>query len=176
MFLSLDDPDTVFVWLYSLLDGFNQQTNLSLYTERFSNNQVVPFSDIELFATAIFPVLMGYSEKKQGYRYVYRHYRHWFPSLPTYEAWNRRLNQSVDAWQYLYSLVLRQFAPPQPVHEFVVDTLPISVCQAQHSRKTTAAQPFVSKGYCKAKKKYYVGAKVQLLAGFQAPGLPTLGG
>lgn len=173
MFLSLNDPDTLLVWLYTVLDAFFGQTELPFYTDRFSNNQVVPFSDAELFTTAIFPVLMGYSEKKLGYHYLCRHYRQWFPLLPTYEAWNRRLNRNVEAWQYLYTLVLLKFAPPQRVHEFVVDTLPITVCQAQHAAKSKAAQPFVSKGYCRAKKKYYVGVKVQLLAGFEGPGLPT---
>lgn len=40
------------------------------------------------------------------------------------------------------------------------------------SRNAKAAQPFVSKGYCATKKKYYVGAKLQIVAQARAHKLP----
>lgn len=176
MQLSLDDPDTILVWLYSLIDSFFTQTELPLYTERFSNNKRPYFTDAELFTTAIFPILMGYTEKKLGYRYLRRHYHSWFRALPGYEVWNRRLNREPEALHYVYNLILQQLAPTYRIQEFVIDTLPVVVCQAQHSAHSRAAQPFVTKGYCKAKKKYYIGAKIQLLAGFLFDGLPIPAG
>jgi hypothetical protein len=176
MQLSLDDPDTLLVWLYNLIDSFFAQTELPFYTERFSNNKRPYFTDAELFTTAIFPILMGYTEKKLGHRYLRRHYRDWFPALPVYEVWNRRLNREPEALHYVYNLILRYLAPPYRIQEFVIDTLPVVVCQAQHSAHSRAAKPFVTLGYCKAKKKYYTGAKIELLAGFRGDGLPIPGG
>jgi len=46
----------------------------------------------------------------------------------------------------------------------MIDTAPIEVCQPQHSQRSKAAKPFVSKGYCAAKKKYYIGVKLQIIA------------
>lgn len=176
MQLSLDDPDTLLVWLYSLIDSFFAQTELPLYTERFSNNRCPPLTDAELFTTALFPILMGYTDQKLGHRYLRRHYRSWFRALPVYEVWNRRLNREPEALHYVYNLILRYLAPLYRIQEFVIDTLPVVVCQAQHSAHARAAQPFVTKGYCQAKKKYYLGAKIELLAGFQDDGLPVPGG
>jgi len=175
MQLSLDDPDGILIWLYDKLDQLFAQTELPLYTERFSNNAVPDFTDAELFTTAIFPILMGYPIKKDGHRYVRRHYHRWFPKLPTYEVWNRRLNHEHEALAYLFHVMLKSFAAHLG-HQFIVDTFPVSVCQAQHASGSRAAQPFVSKGYCAAKKKYYIGAKVEILAAPRPGQLPMLGG
>ena len=176
MQLSQDDSDTILVWLYLLMEKFFAQTELSLYTERFSNNRLPYFTDAELYTSAIFPILMNYTNKKHGYRYLRRHYRPWFPALPSYEVWNRRLNRDPEALHYIYSLVLRYLAPSQRAHQFAIDTLPVAVCQEQHASRSKAAQPFASKGYCAAKKRYYIGAKVQLLAGYRDQGLPLPAG
>ena len=117
-------------------------------------------------------MLMGYHRKKDGYRYLCRHYQAWFPQLPTYEVWNRRLNRDHQALAYVFNLILRRFAP-QFAGEFVVDTFPVVVCQAQHAYRSRAAQPFVSKGYCAAKKKYYIGAKVEIVTARRPGQLPV---
>jgi len=172
---TLDDPDAVLIWLYMTIEQFFAQTELPLYTERFSNNALPYFTDAELFTTAIFPILMGYSRKKDGYRYLRRHYLAWFPQMPTYEVWNRRINRDHEALAYLFNLILRT-SQPRVMREFVVDTFPVVVCQAQHSSHARAAKPFVSKGYCAAKKKYYVGAKVEIVVARRPGQLPMLAG
>lgn len=171
MQLTRSKPDELLIWLYLTLENYFAQTELPLYTERFSNNRLPYLTDAELFTTAIFPMLMGYSIRKEGYRYLCRYYLSWFPALPTYEAWNRRLNRDHEALAYLFNLILRRFAPPVG-GEFVVDTFPVVVCQAQHSYRSRAAKPFVSKGYCAAKKKYYIGAKVEIVTALRLGRLP----
>lgn len=54
----------------------------------------------------------------------------------------------------------------------MIDTAPIEVCQAHHAYHAKAARPFVSKGYCAAKKKYYIGAKLQIVAQARTQPLP----
>jgi len=171
MQLTRNKPDELLIWLYVTIESFLAQTELALYIERFSNNRLPYLTDAELLTSAIFPMLMGYPIRKEGYRYVCRHYRSWFPALPTYEVWNRRLNRDHEALAYLFNLILRRFAP-QVAGEFVVDTFPVVVCQAHHSYRSRAAKPFVSKGYCAAKKKYYIGAKVEIVTALRAGHLP----
>ena len=55
----------------------------------------------------------------------------------------------------------------------LIDTEPVEVCQPQHSHQTKAAQPFAQKGYCAAKRKYYVGAKLQIVAHARVNKLPV---
>jgi len=86
-----------------------------------------------------------------------------------------RLNREHEALAYLFHVILKSFAAHLG-HQFIVDTFPISVCQAQHASGSRAAQPFVSKGYCAAKKKYYIGAKVEILAAPRPGQLPMIGG
>lgn len=175
MQLSRAKPDELLIWLYVTIEKYFAQTELWLYTERFSNNRLPYLTDAELFTSAIFPMLMGYPIRKEGYRYLCRYYQDWFPALPTYEVWNRRLNRDHEALAYLFNQILRSFAPPVR-NEFVVDTFPVVVCQAQHAYRSRAAQPFVSKGYCAAKKKYYIGAKVQIVTARRPGQLPLLVG
>lgn len=120
---------------------------------------------------AIFAELMGYHTKKDGYKYICRHYRSWFPKLPKYEVYNRKLNKFYDAFAYIFRQ-LRACYVCCYESKGQIDTAPIVVCHAQHSATAKAAQPFVSKGYCAAKKMYYVGAKLQIIAQNRNHALP----
>ncbi len=100
-----------------------------------------------------------------------KHYHQWFPQLPTYEVYNRKLNKSYEAIGYIYKAIRRKYGQAErPVA--MIDTASIEVCQAQHSHNSKVAQPFVSKGYCAAKKKYYISAKLQIVAQGRTHKLP----
>ena len=60
-----DDVDSLLIWLYITIDNVNTQTELHLYTERFSNNRLPCFSDNELFTCAIFSEMLGFHNKNQ---------------------------------------------------------------------------------------------------------------
>jgi hypothetical protein len=163
--------DDSLIQIYLLIEPLFGQTELPLYTERFSNNKSPHFTDAELFTCAIFTEVIGCKNKKQGYLFIRNHYSSWFPNLPHYEVYNRKLNKYHEALAYIF-LVLRNRYGIYPGSGGMVDTAPITVCQAHHAFHSRAAQPFVSKGYCPAKKKYYVGAKLQLIAQKKTIGLP----
>lgn len=163
MEIKFENIDHLFIWLFIFIDDLCQQTELQFITVRLSNNHYTHFSDSELFTCAIFAELLGCKTKKDGYKYIKRHYLAWFPNLPVYEVYNRKLNKHVDAIAYIFKMINRTFnLSNERVAQ--IDTAPITVCQAQHSNKARAAKPLVSKGYCAAKKKYYVGVKLQVVA------------
>lgn len=170
MKLKFDDRDLVLIWLYVEIDQLFAQTELPLYTERLSNNAHPVFADAELFTCAIFAELMKCIDRKTGYLYLAKHYDEWF-KLPSYEVYNRKLNKYHEALTYVFSALQARYGQAdQPFA--MLDTEPIEVCQPQHSRRAKAAKPFVSKGYCPAKKKYYVGAKLQIIAQARRNQLP----
>jgi len=163
MKLQFDDYDSLLIWLYVEISDFFAQTELPLYTMRFSPNAVPYFTDAELLTCGIFAELIGSRDRKAGYRYIKTHYRSWFPALPCYEVYNRKLNRFHEALGYLYKLFVRKYGWADQAIA-MIDTQPIEVCQPQHANNSKTAQPFVSKGYCAAKKKYYIGAKLQIIA------------
>ncbi|MFQ5753782.1 MAG: IS982 family transposase [bacterium] len=171
MKLKFDDSESLLIWLYLEISELFSQSELALYTIRFSPNNVPFFTDAELFTCGIFAELLRGKDKKAGYDYIKKHYRDWFPQLPSYAVYNRKLNKFYQALIYIYKAIRKKYGVAnQPLA--MIDTAPIEVCQAQHSRKSKAAQPFVSKGYCPAKKKYYIGAKLQIVAQGRAHKLP----
>jgi hypothetical protein len=174
MKLKLHNRVFVLIWLYLEIDNLFTQTELPLYTERLSNNAYPFFTDTELFTCAIFAELMKCNNRKSGYQYIRDHFHDWFPQLPCYEVYNRKLNKFNDAFAYIFSALIRKYGhADQPVT--MIDTEPIEVCQPQHSQNSKAAQPFVSKGYCAAKKKFYIGAKLQIIAQGRLNQLPFPG-
>jgi len=162
MKLKFSDRESLLIWLYLEIDRLFAQSELPLYTERFSNNASPFFTDTELFTCAVFAELMKCKDRKSGYHYIQAHYSDWFPQLPSYEVYNRKLNKYHEALACIFSILRTKYGhADQPFT--LIDTEPIEVCQQQHSQKAKAAQPFVSKGYCAAKKKYYIGAKLQII-------------
>ena len=102
MKIEFSNTDDLLIWLYVFIDNLFQQEELSLYTNRMSNNRYLFFTDIELFTCAVFAELMGHHNKKDGYKYIRRHYLSWFPKLPTYEVYNRKLNKFYEAFAYIF--------------------------------------------------------------------------
>ena len=167
----IPDRDVLLVWLYVEISEKCKCDQLSLFVIRLSNNQSPNFTDAELFTCATFTELLGYPSKKAGYDYLKSHYYSWFPAMPCYEVYSRKLNKFSESIRKLYSLFVRKYhrLNQKPA---LIDTEPIEVCQPQHSQRAKAAQPFVQKGYCAAKRKYYVGAKLQIIAQARQNKLP----
>ena len=91
MKLEFDDQDSLLIWLYLEISALFSQTELPLYTTRFSPNHVPFFTDAELFTCVpkCRDELVKSQDKKTGYEYIKKHYDQWFPALPCYEVYNR---------------------------------------------------------------------------------------
>jgi len=73
-------------------------TNLKWYCQRFSNNISEPkFTDIECLTIYLFCII---EEEKFKVKSIHNHAKKymldWFPDLPSYQAFNARLNQLAD--------------------------------------------------------------------------------
>lgn len=171
MKLIIKDRDCLLIWLYLLIDRMYKQTELQLYLLRFSNNNTPIFTDVELLTCAIFSELVGCKNKKHGYLYICNHYSNWFPCLPSYEVYSRKLTKFKDALAYIFWLLTKNYNISK--HSVaMIDTAPIAVCQKQHSAHSKTGQPVASKGYCPAKKEYYIGVKLQIIAQKRTNALP----
>ncbi len=67
-------------------------TNIGLKHQRLSNNSKPQFTDSELITCYFFGMLQNHCQQKAIYDYIKNHWSAWFPDLPSYQAFNNRLN------------------------------------------------------------------------------------
>lgn len=132
--------------------------------QRFSpNGQEGQISDEEIITIYLFCV--AYEEKykvKSIHKHILKYWKSWFPTLPSYQTFNERLNRIADAFPLLVERIIEihgQF--PQKMDILIGDSLPIITCS--HKRAGKVAPQITSKGYCATKKLHYFGAKLHLL-------------
>jgi len=137
--------------------------------QRFSPNNHPKFTDEELISCYLFALAQGFSDSvKRAYEFIRDYWGDWFPHLPSYQAFNHRLNRLADYWQALISRLLLPVASSVASKAvFIMDSCPIILCQGYRKCRTA----WVNKGYCASKKKYYYGVKFHALARKQT-GLP----
>ena len=80
-------------------------TEPDLKYQRLSNFRP-RFTDEELVTVYLFGHMQGFSQQRRIYDYIRRHWRAWFPCLPSYQAFNRRLNSLAPAFEHLITEAL----------------------------------------------------------------------
>jgi hypothetical protein len=122
-------------------------------------------TDEELLTMYLFGHLQGFHEQRRIYRYVCRHWHGWFPNLPSYQAFNRRLNLLAPAFAELISDVLEssvvQLAPGA---DRLIDSLPVMLAKGGRSSTARVAREVAGKGFCASKSSYYYGVKLHTIA------------
>ncbi len=140
---------------------------------RFSNNCNPEFTDEE--ALSIYLYAVSAEDKRlvtQVYSYADNYLRSYFPKLPSYQAFNNRLNNLSIVMQRLLATVLQEAIPVESsATEGVVDSLPIITCSAK--RRAKVARELTAKGYCSTKDLYYYGVKLHLLGARREGTLPA---
>ena len=127
---------------------------------RHGNNSNPRFTDEELFCGACDKRLRVKDKHKFSKEYL----SDWFPELPSYQTFNKRLNRLAGALEELAKDILISFKPAyvDDVNS-LVDSMPIITC-AGRNRQAKVAREVVDKGFCSTKNLYYYGVKLNLLA------------
>ena len=71
-----------------------------LKQQRLSNFKP-QFTDQELITIYLFGHLHGFFSMRQIYDYIHHHWRAWFPQLPSYQAFNHRLNDARPGFRVI---------------------------------------------------------------------------
>jgi hypothetical protein len=140
-----------------------------LATLRMSNNQQEPpFTDEEVLTVYVFGIISGYSKVKPIYDHTRNYLLDWFPQLPSYQAFNYRLNQLSACFEVLVRSV-NSYAllhDPQLLYyrdEKIIDSVPIVVSGSNNYSACVAPQ-LCNKGYCASKNMYYYGLRLHVSA------------
>jgi hypothetical protein len=143
---------------------------LIYHCQRYSNNANPKCTDVEILTMYLFVV----SEQrgclvKEIYSFIKDYWLSWFPTLPSYQAFNNRLNGLACVWPIIFKDLLENYAPANCNPDVsLIDSFPIVTCKGRN-RKGKVAREIADKGYCSTKNMHYYGLKLHNL-GFRRKG------
>jgi len=144
-------------------------TELGWICQRFSNNSSPLFSDQECLCIYLYAMIEEEKFKiKSIYDYADRYLRSWFPTLPSYQAFNARINRLSS----VFAALIRRMLGDTPTDKVdfsisLIDSMPIITCSGRRAGKV--APELTSKGYCSTPKQHDYGLKLHGIA-FHVPG------
>jgi hypothetical protein len=141
------------------------ELNEWLISFRKSNNYHPEFTDQEIMTIYLFGIVQGMTKTKQIYTHILTFWKDWFPAIPTYSSFDRRLNSLSPAFCKLSSALIN-LAALKGLHGWVklIDSMPIIVAGNHRSSTATTANDLCNKGYNSSKCQYYYGLKLHLIA------------
>lgn len=167
-------------WLSNIISLYLQiseyyESTLQYFCERFSNNSNPVFTDQEVITIYLMGIIEGRRKIKDIYHHAKSYWNDLFPNLPSYAAFNHRLNRLEDVFPVL--LGCYQHRLPHAIYDQikprVVDSMPIIMAQNNRRFKACVASELADKsGYCAAKNLYYYGVKLHVLASYQIGSMP----
>jgi len=148
------------------------ENELCYVSQRFTNNSEPEFTDQEVMT--IFLYAMSEEERftiSQIYKFADRYLRSWFPLLPSYVAFNKRINRLGEAFRTLSGILLSSKIPEGCRLDYsLLDSMPIITCSGK--RRPKVARELTDKSFCSTKNLYYHGLKLHALAFYKPGGLP----
>lgn len=142
--------------------------------QRFSNNSrpAGMITDEELITIYLFCVAYeGKYKIKSMHKHIKNHLHSWFPLLPSYQAFNGRLNKLSEAFPILLIVFFNNAASPTDTFKVLLgDSFPVVTCS--HNRGGKVARELTEKGYFATKKLHFYGVKVHALGLNRASTIP----
>jgi len=142
--------------------------------QRQSNNFRPQFTDEECITVCLWGILQRRFEQKAIYSYTQNHLAEWFPKLPSYQAFNRRLSELAPAFQALTEIWLEQLPDDLDLDwDFLVDSCPIILVKQARSGHAKVAPEICGKSYNSSRDEYYYGVKLHAFAQRNSDRLPS---
>ena len=153
---------------------------LQAMAQRQSNNADPAFTDEEVLKTATASYVFGLIRKRSSiskiHEYIRDHFSEWFPDLPSYQSYNRRLNRLSAVFAPLVEEALSEVRCTQTRKEAIriADSMPIMLAKGQRaSQAKVASERFASVGYCSSKDTFFHGVKLHLVVERRSENLPV---
>ena len=139
------------------------EKELKFSCQRFTNNNNPEFTDQEIMTIYLFVISQeNHYQIKRIYRFADVYLRSWFPKLPSYAAFNNRINRLTEAFRLLTDSLLQEHRPIDCIeNESLLDSMPIITCSGKRSGKV--APELTDKGFCSTKSLYFYGLKLHAL-------------
>lgn len=145
------------------------RNRLAAVAQRFSNNFCPKFTDEECMTVYIFGIIERKPTVKAIHAFAKDYYADWFPELPDYPAFNKRVCYLNEAFMELVAaLVDRTEIPAQKIY-CLLDSMPVVVAKGPRSGRAKVAADLCDKGYNATKDMYFYGVKLHSV-GLKVPG------
>jgi len=161
-----------FIQLYVTVCHHYNNT-LVMEAQRQTNNFRLKFTDEEAITTFIWGIYNQKFTVRACYDFIKDFYGDWFPSLPSYQAYSKRINYLAAAFKILADVLLNSLHLTGNHSDFSLDSMPIIVASSKRSSRAKTASQFCDKGYCASKGVYYYGMKLHILAQCNYKAMPT---
>ena len=159
------------IQLYCTVCHYHNST-LAAETQRLSNNFRPKFTDEECITAYLFGIAEGKFEVKAIYRFILDYWADWFPDLPRYQNFVRRINLLAPAFKILSQLLMLETPIDENIRSNLLDSLPIIVANQKRSGTAKSANGLCDKGYCASKGIYFYGVKLHMLGQKRHRALP----
>lgn len=147
------------------------EEELQWHCMRMTKNEATPaFTDEELLTSYLFSVAFERKLRvKDIYKYIRNHWLDCFPTLPSYSAYNARLNRLASVFPILVQHLLDRCdsGSDNEILMSLTDSMPIITCS--NKRQAKVARELCDKGYNSTKRMHFYGLKLHGI-GFARPG------
>ena len=140
-----------------------RDSRLAHLTQRLSNNFRPEFTDEECITIYLWGIMQRKNELRPIYTSIKEEWPGWFPKLPSYQAFNRRICNLADVFVECASICMEVLGEDPEVTSYLLDSMPIQVASAKRSSRAKVAPDLCSKGYCGSKDTYYYEVKLHIL-------------
>ena len=140
--------------------------------QRQSNNRSPLFTDEECMSIYLFGILQKKTDVRALYEYIKEDFARWFPTLPSYQAFNKRICNLKDAFCSLADWFLHFSNIDENVKSSLLDSMPIIVAKGKRIGRAKAAAELCDIGYCASKEAYYYGVKLHAFSQMRYKKLP----
>lgn len=121
----------------------------------------------------LFGHMQGLYQQRRIYEYMRCRWQPWFPTLPSYQAFNRRLNQLVAAFEQLINRTLSPRVTQLALTaDRLIDSLPVMLAKGARTSTARVAPEVADRGFCASKNTYYYGVKLHTIALRRSKQLP----
>ena len=140
-------------------------SGISEQVQRLSNNFRPQFTDEEVITVYLWGIAQRRSEIKAIYTYIKSHLLDWFPKLPRYQAFDRRLTELTPAFCAIAQRLMEE-KPPEAIdmNMLLMDSMPILLAKASRSGNAKVAREICAKTYNASRKQWYYGVKLHMVA------------
>lgn len=165
--------ENTLVQLY-LLVCHSYDSHSSLKYQRASNFKPT-FTDEEIITVYLFGQFNEKFNHRQIHSFIREYWSDWFPRMPSYQAFNRRLNLLTDNFQILFARLLETVRAGQASDslDYLIDSLPVMLAVGTRATRGRVALEFAKCGFCATKQINFHGVRLHSIGNRQAGALPV---
>lgn len=133
------------------------------------------FTDEEIITVYLFALLNEKFNHRQMHAFIREYWSDWFPALPSYQAFNRRLNLLTDNFQLLFEHLLQSDRRNRAADtlDYLIDSMPVMLAVGTRSKRGRVAPEIAKTGFCATKQINFHGIRLHSINKRQAGALPV---